>query len=92
VRGGLPRSIFATCCVIVEPPSAAQMNDVMRRRGDGDRVDASVMIETAILGGDGGVADGGRNLIEPFVARAGRRQRLVENDAVRSTIVGVVSG
>src|SRR5207302_10420502 len=34
------------------------------------------------LGGDGGVRDGRRDVVQPFVARAGGRQRLIENDAV----------
>src|SRR5207302_22861 len=61
----------------------AEAYDVVNdRAANRDRIDAEVLLETAILGGDGGVRDGWRDVIQPLVARAGGRQRLIENDAV----------
>ena len=48
----------------------------------GDRVDAGMALEAAILGGDGGKSDRLGYLFEPLVARTGGRQRLVQDDTV----------
>ena len=61
----------------------AQMPQVVQRgAGHGDRIDAEVPLEPAVLRGDRRPGHVVRHLGQPFRARPVRRQRLVQHDAV----------